>query len=475
MTVTSRIDNNKQKWNDRLFAFAQALPWITSGVVALLTLSYDNDLAIYLIAGISFLFIYPFLSQRLFARATYEQRNYRYQLALDSVILMTFLASLQPGLPASALIMAMLTLSGALTRFAWLAVGPTLLFAGWMLILAATALRPLQFESSLMATLAACAGLLSFLVINGVLLAREKSTLADGITNEKQLRKQQAWLTTTMARYLSPQVRELIYRGRSSMQRVENRKRRLTVFFSDIEGFTQLSDDLEPDQLARVLNHYLDEMSRIALKHGGTIDKFIGDSLMVFFGDPVSQGDKQDAKAAVAMALEMRRQLSVIRRYWRGQGIMHPLNIRMGISTGYCNVGNYGTRDRMDYTIVGRAVNLASRLEGLAESNQILITEETHSLIEDQIMCRRSNQIQVKGFHKPVQIYQVTDYRKNLGARCNWVEENIDGFSLMLDTARLDPIERTKAIKALNRAAQQLKEHSLSNTKSPATEEAARR
>ncbi|WP_281647515.1 adenylate/guanylate cyclase domain-containing protein, partial [Parendozoicomonas sp. Alg238-R29] len=139
------------------------------------------------------------------------------------------------------------------------------------------------------------------------------------------------------------------------------------------------------------------------------------------------------------------------------------LNIRMGISTGYCNVGNFGTRERMDYTLVGRTVNLASRLEALAGSNEILISEETYALIENQIMCRRSKPIMIKGVQQPMSVYQVIDFRKDLGANPSWIDEELQGFSLYMDSARLDPIERNKAIRALNKAARQLKEPAFSN------------
>ncbi len=166
-----------------------------------------------------------------------------------------------------------------------------------------------------------------------------------------------ARLARNLAKYLSPQVWESIFSGKRSV-RLETQRKKLTVFFSDIKGFTELSEELEAEALTDLLNNYLNEMSKITLKYGGTIDKFVGDCVMVFFGDPTSQGAKKDAVAAVSMAIAMRKHMKVLRQQWRAQGITKPMEIRMGINTGYCTVGNFGADTRMDYTIIGREVNL---------------------------------------------------------------------------------------------------------------------
>lgn len=190
-----------------------------------------------------------------------------------------------------------------------------------------------------------------------------------------------ARLARNLAKYLSPQVWEMIFSGKKSV-RLETQRKKLTVFFSDIRGFTELSEELEAEALTDLLNNYLNEMSKIALKYGGTIDKFVGDCVMVFFGDPSTQGAKKDAVAAVSMGIAMRKHMKVLRQQWRAQGITKPLEIRMGINTGYCTVGNFGADTRMDYTIIGREVNLASRLESASEAGEILIS--TRNLLADQ-------------------------------------------------------------------------------------------
>ena len=130
-------------------------------------------------------------------------------------------------------------------------------------------------------------------------------------------------------------------------------------------------------------------MSEIALKYGGTIDKFVGDAILIFFGDPETRGTKEDAISCVLMAMEMRERMKSLRLMWNDQGISQPLMIRIGINSGFCNVGNFGSEDRLDYTIIGGEVNLASRLESSAEAGQILISHETYSLIKKAIACEK--------------------------------------------------------------------------------------
>ncbi|TLX58190.1 adenylate cyclase [Stutzerimonas nosocomialis] len=281
--------------------------------------------------------------------------------------------------------------------------------------------------------------------------------LAQARKEIKAEQEKAARLARNLAKYLSPQVWESIFTGRRSV-RLETQRKKLSVFFSDIKGFTELSEELEAEALTDLLNNYLNEMSKIALKYGGTIDKFVGDSVMVFFGDPSSQGAKKDAVAAVSMGISMRKHMKVLRQQWRAQGITKPLEIRMGINTGYCTVGNFGADTRMDYTIIGREVNLASRLESSAEAGEILISHETYSLVKDLIMCRDKGQINVKGFSRPVQIYQVVDFRRDLGATSSYMEHELPGFSMYLDTNGIQNFDKERVIQALNQAAQKLRD-----------------
>ncbi len=272
-------------------------------------------------------------------------------------------------------------------------------------------------------------------------------------------REQSISLSHKLAKYLSPQVWQSIFTGERDV-RLETQRKKLTIFFSDIKGFTELSEEMEPEGLTELLNTYFNEMSQIALKYGGTIDKFVGDSIMIFFGDPTSRGPKEDTLACVAMAIEMRKHMKILRQKWQSQGIKTPLQIRIGISTGYSTVGNFGAENRMDYTIIGKEVNLASRLEALAEPGEILISYETFSLVKDKVMCRDKGEITVKGFSRPVPIYQIIDFRRDIGAGQSFIEHETGGFALYLDTDKVNQEERDLVVRALERAAERLKDKS---------------
>jgi class 3 adenylate cyclase len=180
---------------------------------------------------------------------------------------------------------------------------------------------------------------------------------------------------------------------------IQSEKKFLTVFFSDIVSFTSISDNMDSVPLTEMLNIYLTKMSEIALKYGGTIDKYIGDSVMIFFGDPETAGKNNDALNCVKMAIEMQntmKKLSI--ELMNNFNLSSPLKIRVGIHSGECTVGNFGSEKRLDYTVIGGTVNLASRLESSSPVGQILISEKTRSLINDKIDCKKYDEIKVKGF-----------------------------------------------------------------------------
>ena len=255
-------------------------------------------------------------------------------------------------------------------------------------------------------------------------------------------------LASKLSKYLSPQVYRSIFSGQKNVQIEANRKK-LTVFFSDIKDFTELTDRLEPEVLSSLLNSYLNEMSKIALKYGGTIDKFVGDAILIFFGDPETNGEKADATSCVLMALEMRERMKFMRQIWEDEGISKPLNIRIGINTGYCNVGNFGSEDRLDYTIIGGEVNLASRLESNASVGQILVSHETYSLIKNSITCEEREEINVKGLAHKVRTYQVIDKKEKNEKEVTKLKDNYEGFSLSID---LDVSRKAEVIASLKNA-----------------------
>ncbi|MDQ7987510.1 adenylate/guanylate cyclase domain-containing protein [Pseudomonas sp. G34] len=329
-------------------------------------------------------------------------------------------------------------------------------FSGTLLTASLTELHVAP-ETPALVALVSIAFTIFYICISAYFVHQQGIRLAQVRNQIKSEQEKAARLARNLAKYLSPQVWESIFSGKKHV-RLETQRKKLTVFFSDIRGFTELSEELEAEALTDLLNTYLNEMSKICMKFGGTIDKFIGDSVMVFFGDPSSQGAKKDAMAAVSMAIAMRKHMKVLRQHWRAQGITKPLEIRMGLNTGYCTVGNFGADTRMDYTIIGRDVNLASRLESAAEAGEILISHETYSLVKDVIMCRDKGQINVKGFTRPVQIYQVVDFRRDLGATSSYVEHELPGFSMYLDTNGIQNFDKDRVIEALEHAAEKLRD-----------------
>jgi class 3 adenylate cyclase len=150
------------------------------------------------------------------------------------------------------------------------------------------------------------------------------------------------------------------------------------------------------------------------------------------------------------MAIEMREAIKGLRRRWRDEGLAKPLHIRVGINSGHCTVGNFGSDARMDYTIIGGQVNLASRLESAAGVDQILISEDTYSLIRDLVACTKKEQIQVKGIAAPVQTYEVRNLYSALDEEGRTIDEQYKGFALSLD---LDQVDETEEVRASLKAA----------------------
>ena len=243
--------------------------------------------------------------------------------------------------------------------------------------------------------------------------------------------------SSKLSKYFSPQVYQSLFTGELDVK-IETKRKQLTVFFSDLQGFTELTERLEPEVLTKLLTHYLTEMSRISIKWGGTIDKFIGDAIMIFFGDPNSQGENQDAVNCVMMAMEMLKKLEELRKEWRKKGLALPLNARIGIHTGICTVGNFGSEDRLDYTIIGNGVNLASRLESNANPNSILISEDTYLHVQEEIECKKYKEFKVKGISYPVQTYYVEGMVNNISSEENGLNQNIPGFSLNLNLEHIE-------------------------------------
>ncbi len=253
-----------------------------------------------------------------------------------------------------------------------------------------------------------------------------------------------AGISMKLSRYLSPQIYKSIFSGEKEVA-ISTERKKLTVFFSDIKDFTETSENLQPEELTELLNEYFTEMSAIAEKHGATIDKFIGDAIVAFFGDPDTKGTTEDARACVAMALEMQDRLEQLAKTWRARGIETPFRARIGINTGYCNVGNFGSETRMDYTIIGAEANLAARLESSAPPGGIVMSYETYAHVRDMVDVRERPAARFKGIQRDVIPYEV-----RRGGAPTSAGIHREGSKVTIDIAELDEATRRRLNNFLN-------------------------
>ncbi len=260
-----------------------------------------------------------------------------------------------------------------------------------------------------------------------------------------------ASLSMKISRYISPQVYKSIFSGQKDVA-IHTERKKLTIFFSDIQNFTATTERLQPEQVTLLLNEYFTEMSAIATKHGGTIDKFIGDAMLIFFGDPETKGEIGDAEACVRMAWEMQHRLRELNVSWHNSGVEQPFQARMGINSGYCNVGNFGSADRMDYTIIGAEANLAARLQSVAEAGHIVVSYETFALVRHLIAARALTPITMKGISREVIPYTVERLLDAEALDLQVVAEETAGLSLYLDPGAIHAGDMEKVKSTLSRA-----------------------
>ncbi len=259
---------------------------------------------------------------------------------------------------------------------------------------------------------------------------------------KEEAEKQQQLLqkaSDRLSKYLSPQICEQIF---SDVEfDTGTGRKKLTIFFSDIVNFTSITESMEAEELSGFLNFYLTNMCEIALKYGGTIDKFIGDSVMIFFGDPQSKGPEQDALACCNMGLEMLAFVEKNEELFKEQfNFPEKLEIRIGVHSGVCSVGNFGSDQRLDYTVIGRAVNVAARLEQAAPKNSMLFSNSTKSLLADTFQVSDSIEVKAKGIDRPIIGYILT----NQISKRSLVTVKEEGISLKFDPSIVDKKEVDK-------------------------------
>jgi len=237
-------------------------------------------------------------------------------------------------------------------------------------------------------------------VLNSLVLAYALIIVYWYATEERERKH----LRSAFKTYVSKQMLEQILKNPKSLALTGQRKE-LTIMFSDVRKFSTLSDKIEPEVIHRLLNMYFSQMTKIAFKYDGFVDKFIGDGLLCFFGDPIAHPDH--ALRAVRTAIEMQKAVREIGPDIQKELGLEPIVIRIGINTGYVIAGNMGSADRMEYTVLGSEVNLAQRLESSATPGQIMISQKTYEHVQQEIQARDMGEISVKGFERPIKVYEI--------------------------------------------------------------------
>ena len=284
----------------------------------------------------------------------------------------------------------------------------------------------------------------------GIQVEKQKTALFEAKSEALKKSEELTNLTDRLSKYLSPQIYKQVFSEENSATVTSSRKK-LTVFFSDLVGFTDLSDNLESEEISSMLNFYLTEMSNIALEFGGTIDKYIGDAILIFFGDPETQGVQQDAINCVLMAIKMQERMKALNNYWITQfSLKESLKMRIGINTGFCTVGNFGSDIRLDYTVIGGSVNLASRLESVSKPETILISSDTYHQVKNTVKCNQSNLLKLKGIKEEVITYEVDISEINISKNLEYNTPNVylnlnkDNLSAREITELIDFIQKYK-------------------------------
>ncbi len=217
------------------------------------------------------------------------------------------------------------------------------------------------------------------------------------------MRQDRTRVVGVLGRYIAQPVLKRLVHIDHSAPATATERRELTIFFSDIRGFTAWTERAEPDEVAKRLNEYFAAMTPLVQRHGGTLDKFIGDCIMVFFGAP--DADEKHALHAVQMALEMQQEMKGLNESWRSRGY-DPLHVGIGIHTGYVTVGSFGSAAFLDYTVIGRAVNLAARIESQAEGGKVLLSARTHSLVCHEVKTVPHPELVLKGIPEPQVVWE---------------------------------------------------------------------
>ena len=239
-----------------------------------------------------------------------------------------------------------------------------------------------------------------------------------------------------LAKYVSFQLYKKITQNKHSNVKTIHRKK-LIVFFSDIVNFSYSTSNMDGESLSEMLNTYLETMTKIIIKWEGTLDKYMGDGILVYFGDSDNMNEKDNADRCVNMALEMRDTMTILRKKFYNMGYQEPLYIRMGIASGYCTVGNFGSSERMDYTILGTPVNLAFRLQSIANDDDILLSHDAWSLVQDKFDFEPPQKTKLKGFYNDILYHKVISKKSNGENYVFIIDDDYKGMEVKIDFSKV--------------------------------------
>jgi len=226
-----------------------------------------------------------------------------------------------------------------------------------------------------------------------------------------ELEKRNEFIKETFGRYLSDDIVKNLIETPGGLK-LGGKKQRITIMMTDLRGFTSMSEKLQPEAVVSILNNYLGEMTEIILKHGGTIDEFIGDAILVLFGAPVWK--PLHAEYAVACALEMQIAMPCVNR-WNKQMGLPEIEMGIGIHTGDVVIGNIGSKKRTKYGVVGKTVNLTSRIESYTTGGQIFISRQTADEVGEGLVTGARHEVHPKGVDRPITIFEVTGIERGYG------------------------------------------------------------
>ena len=261
--------------------------------------------------------------------------------------------------------------------------------------------------------------------------------LADSFNDMTKGLKEKETIKSTFKRYVSSKVVDTLLQDNNKMN-LGGDNRKVTILFSDIVGFTRISEELSPKETVDFLNQYLGEMSEIIHRSDGIVDKYIGDAIMAYWID--ADDGKTGAQNACEVAIEQMQKLNELAEKWKNQDALRGFKMRIGIHVGHVIMGNIGSKDRMDYTIIGDNVNLAARLESLNKlyGTQIIISESVSDLIENKFILRELDKVQVVGKNEAVKIFELLDPREN-------EKDNVIDFYKALDHYRKGNFSEAKS------------------------------